>query len=185
MSSRIPSALRRRPATAMAVASGTVLVLMTVSGCGDAEDAASSVTSAAGSGAASASDQVNSAVAGPSASPSPTESGAPGVLESPTASAPAAAPVPSTSITSPDGASVSIKDQAIIAEYAARGYEKGYLGKPLGPVVKLPSGGRFETFEGGSIYVNPQTEKAYTVHGAIGGYWGEEARNRAARLPRR
>lgn len=82
--------------------------------------------------------------------------------------------VPSTSIATPDGQNVEINDPGIIAAYAARGYEKGYLGKPLGPVAPLREGGKFITFEHGSLYLNPKTQKAYAVHGAIGGYWGSK-----------
>lgn len=168
----------RRRASTVAVAAAAALVVMAAAGCDDAKDAASSATSAAGSAVASATDKASSTV-NPSAS-NESSTGAPasasdqsGVLGSPTASAPPAPVVPSTSIDSPQGTPVSITDRAVVAEYAARGYDSGYLGKPLGPVVELSGGGKFETFEGGSIYLNPATKKAYTVHGAIGGFWGK------------
>lgn len=167
--------LSRRRASTIAVAAAAALAVMGAAGCDDANDAASSATSAAGSAAASATDKASSAVSS-ATDKSTTGSAAPdssGVLDSPTASAPPAPVVPSTSIDSPDGKAVSITDPAFIAEYAARGYDKGYLGKPLGPVVNLPDGGKFETFQGGSIYYNPATKKAYSVHGAIGGFWGK------------
>ncbi|SIS21519.1 LGFP repeat-containing protein [Williamsia sterculiae] len=157
-----------------------------VAGCSDAKDAASSATSAAGSAAGSAAAGASGAASsagaaipgagGESGSAGAAgESGAAGsVLDSPTTTAAAEPAVPSTSIASPEGKDVSITDPAIIAVYASRGYEKGFLGKPLGPVVTLPSGGKFITFEGGSIYENPKDKKAYTVQGAIGGYWGTQ-----------
>nr|AIA88548.1 CAZy families CE1 protein [uncultured Nocardia sp.] len=46
------------------------------------------------------------------------------------------------------------------------------MGKPLGPVVKLPSGGSFITLENGSLYENPDSGKVFAVHGAIGDHWG-------------
>ncbi|GAA1463318.1 LGFP repeat-containing protein [Williamsia maris] len=164
----------RRRASTVAVAAAAALAVMTAAGCDDAKDAASSATSAAGSAAAAATDKASSAVAAATSSaPSSTAPDSSAVLGSPTASAPPAPAVPSTSIDSPDGKPVSITDPAIIAEYAARGYDKGYLGKPLGPVVGLVDGGKFETFEGGSIYYNPAVKKAFSVHGAIGGFWGK------------
>ena len=146
--------------TATTVAAAAVLTAIVV-GCGQGSDDASNATSAAGSIAASVTDNASAGTS--------TQSG---VLESPTASAPPAPPVPSTSIDSPDGTAISITDLAVLTEYAARGYDKGYLGRPLGPIVDLASGGKFQTYEGGSIYLNPAERKAYTVHGAIGGFWG-------------
>ncbi len=167
------SSLNRRRASTIAVAAAATLAVMAAAGCDDAKDAASSATSAAGSAAAAATDKASSAVsAATSSAPTSTAPDSSGVLGSPTASAPPAPAVPSTSIDSPDGKTVSITDPAIIAEYAARGYDKGYLGRPLGPVVGLTDGGKFQTFEGGSIYYNPMVKKAFTVHGAIGGFWG-------------
>lgn len=150
---------RRRTTTAVAAAA--VVAVMVVGGCGEDSDPATPATSAADSIAASVTDGASAAISAPS-----------GVLESPTASAPPAPPVASTSIDSPDGTAISITDPAVLTEYAARGYDQGYLGKPLGPVVDLAGGGKFQTFEGGSIYLNPAERKPYTVHGAIGGFWG-------------
>lgn len=85
-----------------------------------------------------------------------------------------AEPVPSTTIEGADGGEVSIDDEAILAAYAEKDYADGYLGKPLGPVVNLPGGGKFITLEGGSIYVHPQSNEAFIVQGDIGEYWGEQ-----------
>lgn len=60
---------------------------------------------------------------------------------------------------------------AIGAKYAALGGEGGFLGKPLTDELGTPDGiGRYNHFEGGSIYWTPQTG-AFEVHGAIRDKW--------------
>lgn len=78
-----------------------------------------------------------------------------------------------TELTTVDGKKVMIDNEAIAASYGKRGGPDGYLGKPLGPVVKLKTGGSFITFENGSLYQNPANEKVFAEHGEIGDKWGE------------
>ncbi|AUH68697.1 MULTISPECIES: LGFP repeat-containing protein [Gordonia] len=77
-----------------------------------------------------------------------------------------------TELTTVGGQQITIGDEAIAKSYGERGGPDGYLGKPLGPVVKLKSGGSFITFEHGSLYQNPATGAVYAVHGEIGDEWG-------------
>ncbi|MGV9671581.1 LGFP repeat-containing protein [Gordonia sp. NPDC003504] len=79
----------------------------------------------------------------------------------------------STPLTTADGANITIDNEAIAASYGERGGPQGYLGKPLGPVVTLPTGGSFITLQNGSLYQNPQSGKVFAVHGMIGDAWGE------------
>ena len=78
----------------------------------------------------------------------------------------------STELTTVNGKKITIGNEAIAASYGERGGPEGYLGKPLGPVVNLPSGGSFITLEHGSLYENPESHKVFAVHGEIGDYWG-------------
>lgn len=60
---------------------------------------------------------------------------------------------------------------AIRAKWAAMGWERSFLGYPLTDESPTPDGiGRFNHFQGGSIYWTPQTG-AYEVHGAIRDKW--------------
>ncbi|EGD55777.1 LGFP repeat-containing protein [Gordonia neofelifaecis] len=77
-----------------------------------------------------------------------------------------------TELTTADGQQVTISNEAIAESYGTRGGPDGYLGKPLGPVVKLKTGGEFITFENGSLYQNPKSGEVYAVHGKIGDEWG-------------
>lgn len=92
--------------------------------------------------------------------------------ESSSAAATSAEIAAGTELTTADGKTITLRNAAIAASYGERGGPTGYLGKPLGPVVTLPTGGAFITFEHGSLYQNPKSKKVFAVHGAIGGYWG-------------
>ena len=60
---------------------------------------------------------------------------------------------------------------AIEGKWAVLGWEQGFLGFPLTDELITPGGrGRYNHFEGGSIYWNPETG-AYEVHGAIRDLW--------------
>jgi uncharacterized protein with LGFP repeats len=59
----------------------------------------------------------------------------------------------------------------IRVKWAQLGGEEGFLGFPLTDETGTPDGvGRFNHFEGGSIYWTPQTG-AHEVHGAIRDHW--------------
>jgi hypothetical protein len=60
---------------------------------------------------------------------------------------------------------------AIRGKWASLGWERSFLGYPLTDETKTPDGiGRYNHFQGGSIYWHPSTG-AYEVHGAIRGKW--------------
>lgn len=60
---------------------------------------------------------------------------------------------------------------AIRSTFGQMGWESGFLGFPTTDETKTPDGvGRFNHFEGGSIYWKP-TISAHEVHGLIRGYW--------------
>lgn len=60
---------------------------------------------------------------------------------------------------------------AIRAKYAALGWERSFLGYPITNETTTPDGfGRFNHFQGGSIYWSPNTG-AFEVHGAIRAFW--------------
>lgn len=62
----------------------------------------------------------------------------------------------------------------IAAKYKALGGEKGFLGKPLIPETGTPDGvGRYNHFEGGSIYWSPATGARF-IKGEIGKYWASK-----------
>ena len=62
---------------------------------------------------------------------------------------------------------------AIRGKWAELGWEKGFLGYPVTDESPTPDGvGRFNHFQGGSIYWHPKTG-AHEVHGAIRGKWAE------------
>jgi uncharacterized protein with LGFP repeats len=62
---------------------------------------------------------------------------------------------------------------AIRNKWAELGWERSFLGYPATDETKTPDGrGRFNHFEGGSIYWTPETG-AYEVHGAIRNKWAE------------
>ncbi|MCW2713143.1 MAG: SpoIID/LytB domain, partial [Frankiales bacterium] len=66
---------------------------------------------------------------------------------------------------------------AIHASWARLGYERSALGYPLTDELGLPSGGRYNAFQNGSIYWTPSTG-AREVRGAIAARWsalGSEA----------
>src|SRR5215470_16506487 len=59
----------------------------------------------------------------------------------------------------------------IRAKWAAMGWERGFLGYPLTDESKTPDGrGRYNHFQGGSLYWTPQTG-AQEVHGLIREKW--------------
>ena len=59
----------------------------------------------------------------------------------------------------------------IRAEWSSLGWERSFLGYPLTDETKTPDGvGRYNHFQGGSIYWTPATS-AHEVHGAIRGKW--------------
>jgi uncharacterized protein with LGFP repeats len=61
----------------------------------------------------------------------------------------------------------------IRAKWASMGWERSFLGYPLTDETTTPDGvGRFNHFQGGSIYWTPQTG-AHEVHGAIRQRWAE------------
>ena len=65
---------------------------------------------------------------------------------------------------------------AIRDEWASLGWEFGFLGFPTTNETAAPDGvGRFNTFQGGSVYWNPATG-AHEVHGAIGAEYGSPRR---------
>lgn len=150
--------------------------------CNEAKDAASDATAAAGSAASDATAAAGSAASDATAAAGSAAagatggangagaSGANGVGGAGSESKPA---VPSTKIATPGGTEVTLTDAPIVAEYAKYGYEKGYLGAPLGPVSPLPDGkGKYLTLKGGTIYWS-QASGAHVVHGVIGDKWGE------------
>lgn len=56
----------------------------------------------------------------------------------------------------------------ILAKYERLGFENGFLGYPITDETATPDGsGRFNHFQGGSIYYHPNTGDAFEVHGAI------------------
>jgi uncharacterized protein with LGFP repeats len=56
-------------------------------------------------------------------------------------------------------------------KWASLGWEKSFLGYPLTDETKTPDGvGRYNHFQGGSIYWTPKTQ-AHEVHGYIRGEW--------------
>lgn len=60
---------------------------------------------------------------------------------------------------------------AIFGEWARLGWERSFLGYPLTDETGTPDGvGRFNHFQGGSVYWTPQTG-AHEVHGGIRGAW--------------
>jgi uncharacterized protein with LGFP repeats len=60
---------------------------------------------------------------------------------------------------------------AIRAKWAGLGWERSFLGYPLTNETTTPDGvGRYNHFQGGSIYWTPSTG-AWEVHGAIRGLW--------------
>jgi hypothetical protein len=60
---------------------------------------------------------------------------------------------------------------AIRGKWSSLGWEKSFLGYPLTDETKTPDGvGRYNHFQGGSIYWHPSTG-AHEVHGAIRGKW--------------
>ena len=62
---------------------------------------------------------------------------------------------------------------SIYGAWAGTGYERGLLGFPLTSESTTPDGvGRYNHFEGGSVYWTPRTG-AHEVHGAILGRWRE------------
>jgi hypothetical protein len=62
---------------------------------------------------------------------------------------------------------------AIRGKWTELGWEKGFLGYPVTDELTTPDGaGRFNHFQGGSIYWHPNTG-AHEVHGAIRAKWAE------------
>src|SRR5215813_15650170 len=71
---------------------------------------------------------------------------------------------------SPDTAAHEVHG-LIRGKWAALGWERSFLGYPLTDETSTPDRiGRFNHFQGGSIYWTPQTN-AYEVHGAIRDKW--------------
>lgn len=61
----------------------------------------------------------------------------------------------------------------IMVRWGTLGYERGFLGYPTTDEVGTPNGvGRYNVFQGGSIYWSPATD-AWEVHGAIRDRWGQ------------
>ena len=59
----------------------------------------------------------------------------------------------------------------IRGKWASLGWERSFLGYPLTDETTTPDGvGRYNHFQGGSIYWTPST-RAWEVHGAIRGLW--------------
>src|SRR6185295_16145150 len=59
----------------------------------------------------------------------------------------------------------------IRGKWSALGWERGFLGYPVSDETSAPDGvGRYNHFQGGSIYWTPQTG-AHEVHGDIRGKW--------------
>jgi len=147
------------------IVAAAIAVVGAAGACSDSKSSNDNASSAANSASNAAQSAMNSGMNG-----APGTSGENG-------GKPSAAPAPvveSTSIAAADGQQVEITDQAVLAKYAALGYDKGVLGKPLGPVVPLPTGGKFITFENGSIYQNPENNQAYIEWGEIGDFWGTQ-----------
>lgn len=145
--------MRTSTARAVAAAAAAAAVIAIAAGCSDDKDSGSSTSSAtSATGSASTTNPGGS-----------TGTGAP--TTSPGAGSP-------STVAGPNGEQVTIDDAAILAAYSAKGGATGYLGKPLGPIVGLRRGGKFITFEHGSIYLNPASGKAFVVHGVIGDDWG-------------
>jgi hypothetical protein len=62
----------------------------------------------------------------------------------------------------------------IRGKWEALGWERGFLGYPLTDELVAPDGvGRFNGFQGGSVYWTPSTG-AHEVHGAISGAWAAQ-----------
>lgn len=62
----------------------------------------------------------------------------------------------------------------ILNKYASWGYEKSLLGYPISDEKATPDGeGRYNHFQGGSIYLNPSIPEAFVVNGAIRDKWAE------------
>ena len=71
---------------------------------------------------------------------------------------------------------------AILAKYRELGAEASFLGYPTTHETGTPDGvGRFNHFQGGSIYWTPRTW-AHEVHGLIRGYWASKGWERNAAL---
>jgi uncharacterized protein with LGFP repeats len=147
------------------IVAAAIAVVGAAGACSDSKSSDDNASSAANSAGNAAQSAMNSGMNG--------APGAAGENGGKASAAPAPA-VESTAIAAPDGQQVEITDQAVLAKYAALGYDKGVLGKPLGPVVPLPTGGKFITFEHGSIYQNPENNQAYIEWGEIGDYWGTQ-----------
>lgn len=65
-------------------------------------------------------------------------------------------------------------------KYASLGWEKSFLGYPITNETTTPDGfGRFNHFQGGSIYWSPGTG-AHEVHGAIRAFWSSIGWERSA-----
>jgi uncharacterized protein with LGFP repeats len=63
---------------------------------------------------------------------------------------------------------------AILAKWEELDFEVGFLGYPLTDETPCScGGGRFNHFQGGSIYWAPETG-AHEVHGAIRDFWADE-----------
>ncbi|GAB3135049.1 hypothetical protein GCM10027289_28020 [Tsukamurella serpentis] len=156
----------------LGAALAAVALTVSLTACGEAKDAASNATAAAGSAAGKATEAAGSAaskITGAPGSGAAAESGSAG---SGAAGSESKAAVPSTTISTPGGKEVTLTDAPIIAEYAKYGYEKGHLGAPMGPVSPLPDGkGKYLTLKGGTIYWS-QGSGAHIVHGVIGEKWG-------------
>lgn len=59
---------------------------------------------------------------------------------------------------------------AIYSKWLSLDRERSFLGLPIGDELNAPGGGRFNNFQGGSIYWHP-TIGAFEVHGAIRDLW--------------
>ncbi len=71
---------------------------------------------------------------------------------------------------------------AIRAKYFELGAEASFLGYPITHETKTPDGvGRFNHFQGGSIYWTPRTW-AHEVHGLIRGFWAQHGWERNGEL---
>jgi uncharacterized protein with LGFP repeats len=62
---------------------------------------------------------------------------------------------------------------AIAATWGQAGWENGYLGYPTTNEIPLARGGRYQGFQGGTIYWSPTTG-AHPVAGAIAATWGQQ-----------
>lgn len=156
---------RAKKIAAIIAAAGAIGVLGTACSDNSASDAVSSATSAANDIASQVTGATESGAAESDAAESGAASGA-------AASAPSTEIATNTELTTASGENITIDDEAIAASYGERGGPEGYLGKPLGPVVTLPTGGKYITLENGSLYKNPASGGVFAVHGAIGGEWG-------------